>query len=167
MRALRTTIIVLAITAGIYTAVDYLVGIWHRHHLDMSFLEGSPAYRGQPYATEAFIREKTLEPGQWLKIPDQALLAPTTFHGDFFNVDELPPTGIPYRRTINPPADARPERIVLLVGGSTVYGRSPRRPRRYRQPALAHLNAQTRPSLCRWQRRGQPPIHSGSRPPGL
>ena len=122
MRALRTTIIVLAITAGIYTAVDYLVGIWHRHHLDMSFLEGSPAYRGQPYATEAFIREKTLEPGQWLKIPDQALLAPTTYHGDFFNVDELPPTGIAYRRTINPPADARPERIVLLVGGSTVYG---------------------------------------------
>jgi len=122
MRALRATIIVLAITAGIYTAVDYLVGIWHRHHLDMSFLEGSPAYRGQPYATEAFIREKTLEPGQWLKIPDQALLAPTTYHGDFFNVDELPPTGIPYRRTINPPADARPERIVLLVGGSTVYG---------------------------------------------
>ena len=122
MRALRTTIIVLAITAGIYTAVDYLVGIWHRHHLDMSFLEGSPAYRGQPYATEAFLREKTLEPGQWLKIPDQALLAPTTYHGDFFNVDELPPTGIPYRRTINPPADARPERIVLLVGGSTVYG---------------------------------------------
>ena len=92
MRALRTTIIVLAITAGIYTAVDYLVGTWHRHHLDMSFLDGSPAYRGQPYATEAFIREKTLEPGQWLKIPDQALLATTTFHGDFFNVDELPPT---------------------------------------------------------------------------
>jgi hypothetical protein len=122
MRALRTTIIVLAITAGIYAAVDYLVGVWHRHHLDMSFLEGSPAYRGQPYATEAFIREKTLEPGQWLKIPDQALLAPTTYHGDFFNVDELPPTGIAYRRTINPPADARPERIVLLVGGSTVYG---------------------------------------------
>ena len=122
MRALRTTIIVLAITAGIYTAVDYLVGIWHRHHLDMSFLEGSPAYRGQPYATEAFLREKTLEPGQWLKIPGEALLAPTTYHGDFFNVDELPPTGIAYRRTINPPADARPERIVLLVGGSTVYG---------------------------------------------
>ena len=66
MRALRTTIIVLAITAGIYTGVDYLVGIWHRHHLDMSFLQGSPAYRGQPYATEDFIREKALEPGQWV-----------------------------------------------------------------------------------------------------
>jgi hypothetical protein len=122
MRALRTTIIVLAITAGIYTVLDYLVGVWHSHHLDMSFIEGSPAYRNQPYATEAFIREKTLEPGQWLKIPGQSLLAPTTYHGEFFNVDELPPTGIAYRRTINPPADGRPERIVLLVGGSTVYG---------------------------------------------
>jgi hypothetical protein len=122
MRALRTTIIVLAITAGIYTGVDYLVGIWHRHHLDMSFLQGSPAYRGQPYATEDFIREKALEPGQWLKIPGESLLAPTTYDGTFFHVDELPPTGIAYRRTINPPADARPERVVLLVGGSTVYG---------------------------------------------
>jgi len=122
MRALRTTIIVLAITAGIYTVLDYLVGIWHSHHLDMSFIEGSPAYRNQPYATEAFIREKTLEPGQWLKIPGQALLAPTTYHGEFFNVDELPPTGIAYRRTINPPPDGRPERLILLVGGSTVYG---------------------------------------------
>ena len=122
MHRLRTAALVLLITAGLYAAADYLVGLWRAHDLDLTIIASTPAYRGQGYVNADFIREKSLEPGQWLRIPGQPLVAPTEFHGTYFNVDRLPPTGNPYRRTANPPADARPERVVLIVGGSTVYG---------------------------------------------
>lgn len=123
-RLLRTAVIVLVITAGLYTVADYLVGLWRSHHLNVAIADGKtvPAYRNQPYMSEAFIREKALEPGEWQKVVDQRLVVPGEYHGTYFNVDGLAPTGNLYRRTINPPADGKPERDVLLVGGSTLYG---------------------------------------------
>ena len=124
LRFLRTTAIVLAITAGIYCIADYLVGLWRPHHLNVTLTDGKavPAYRNQPYVSEAFIREKALEPGEWQQVVGQRLVTPPEYHGTYFNVDELQPTENLYRRTINPPADGKPARVVLLVGGSTLYG---------------------------------------------
>jgi lysophospholipase L1-like esterase len=124
LRILRTTIIVLAITAGLYTLADYIVGLWRPGHVDVTIAEGSavPAYRNQPYVNADFIREKTLEPGEWRQVPGQYLVTPSEYHGTYFNVDKLAPTGNLYRRTANPPPNGKPERVVLLVGGSTLYG---------------------------------------------
>jgi hypothetical protein len=120
MRFLKTMAIVLAVTAGLYTLADYLVGLWRPHHLHVNLT--LPAYRGQGYVSEAFLREKAVEPGEWLPVDGHHLLTPPEFHGAFFNVDELEPTGNLYRRTVNPPPNGKPERVVLLVGASTLYG---------------------------------------------
>ena len=124
LRILRTTVIVLAITAGIYTVADYIVGLWRPLHVDVTIAEGSavPAYRNQPYVNADFIREKTLEPGEWRQVPGQYLVTPSEYHGVYFNIDKLAPTSNFYRRTANPPPNGKPERVVLLVGGSTLYG---------------------------------------------
>ena len=123
MRALRNAILVLAITAGIYTVADYLVGLWRPAILNVSLDGGDiPAYRNQSYVTADFIREKALEPGEWQQIPGQYLVSPPEYHGTYFNIDKLPPTGNLYRRTPNPAPNGKPERVVLLVGGSTLYG---------------------------------------------
>jgi len=124
LRILRTTIIVLAITAGIYTVADYIVGLWRPQQVDVTIADGSavPAYRNQPYVNADFIREKTLEPGEWRQVPGQYLVTPSEYHGTYFNIDKLAPTGNLYRRTANPPPNGKPERVVLLVGGSTLYG---------------------------------------------
>ena len=101
LRLLRTTAIVLAITAGIYCIADYLVGLWRPHHLNVALTDGKavPAYRNQPYVSEAFIREKALEPGEWQQVVGERLVTPPEYHGTYFNVDELPPTENLYRRT--------------------------------------------------------------------
>jgi len=123
MRALRNAILVLAITAGIYTVADYLVGLWRPETLNVSLSGGEvPAYRNQPYVNADFIREKALEPGEWHQIPGQYLVSPPEYHGTYFNIDKLPPTGNLYRRTPNPAPNGKPERALLLVGGSTLYG---------------------------------------------
>jgi lysophospholipase L1-like esterase len=123
MRAFRTAILVLAITAGIYTVADYLVGLWRPETLNVSLDGGEvPAYRNQPYVNADFIREKALEPGEWHQLPGQYLVTPPEYHGTYFNIDRLPPTGNLYRRTPNPAPNGKPERAVLLVGGSTLYG---------------------------------------------
>ena len=123
MRAFRTTILVLAITAGIYTIADYLVGLWRPETLNVSLDGGEvPAYRNQPYVNANFIREKALEPGEWRQVPGQYLVTPPEYHGTYFNIDRLPPTGNLYRRTPNPAPNGKPERAVLVVGGSTLYG---------------------------------------------
>jgi lysophospholipase L1-like esterase len=123
MRALRHAILVLAITAGIYTIADYLVGLWRPQTLNVSLDGGEvPAYRNQPYVNADFIREKALEPGEWQQVPGQYLVTPPEYHGTYFNIDKLPPTGNLYRRTPNPAPNGKPERPVLLVGGSTLYG---------------------------------------------
>ena len=85
IRFLRTTAIVLAITAGIYSLADYLVGLWRPHHLNVTLTDGKavPAYRNQPYVSEAFIREKALEPGEWQQVVGQRLVTPPEYHGSF------------------------------------------------------------------------------------
>jgi lysophospholipase L1-like esterase len=123
MRALRNAILVLVIAAGIYTVADYLVGLWRPETLNVSLDGGEvPAYRNQPYVNADFIREKALEPGEWQQVPGQYLVTPPEYHGTYFNIDRLPPTGNLYRRTPNPAPNGKPERAVLLVGGSTLYG---------------------------------------------
>src|SRR5262249_21127670 len=102
---------------------DYIVGLWRPQHVIVTLTEKNvPAYHGQAYVSEDFVREKALEPGEWLQIPGQHLVTPPEYHGTYFNIDELAPTGNLYRRTVNPPANDKPERIVLMVGGSTLYG---------------------------------------------
>jgi len=123
MRRLRTVVIVLAVTAGLYYLADYIVGLWRPQHVIVTLTgKNVPAYRGQAYVGEAFVREKALEPGEWLQIPGQHLVTPPEYHGTYFNIDRLAPTGNLYRRTVNPPPGDKPERIVLMVGGSTLYG---------------------------------------------
>jgi hypothetical protein len=123
MRGLRTAAIIVAITAGIYWVADYIVGLWRPHHVIVTLTDKIiPAYRKQAYVSEAFVREKALEPGEWHLVPGQHLVTPPEYHGTYFNIDSLGPTGNLYRRTTNPPPDGRPERIVLMVGGSTLYG---------------------------------------------
>jgi hypothetical protein len=124
LRFLRTTVIVLAITAGLYMGLDYLVGLWRYHNLNVAIADGStiPAYRNQPYMSEDFIREKAMEPGEWQQVKGESLVTPPEYHGTYFNIDKLEPTGNFYRRTANPPPNGKPERVILLVGGSTLYG---------------------------------------------
>jgi lysophospholipase L1-like esterase len=78
------------------------------------------AYVREPYFSEAFLNESFTQPGGWDTIPETRLVVPRTFHGTYFNVDTLPPTNLPYRRTVNPSA-LDGASIVLLLGGSTVY----------------------------------------------
>jgi len=124
LRWLRTAVIILVITAALYTGADYLVGLWRYHNLNLTIADGKtvPAYRNQPYMSEAFIREKAFEPGEWQQVVGQRLVTPPAYHGTYFNVDQLPPTDNFYRRTVNPAANGKPDRVVLLVGGSTLYG---------------------------------------------
>jgi hypothetical protein len=83
MRAFRTTILVLAITAGIYTIADYLVGLWRPETLNVSLDGGEvPAYRNQPYVNADFIREKALEPGSGARFPAN-IVTPPEYHGPF------------------------------------------------------------------------------------
>jgi len=119
LRWLRTTIIILAITAGIYTFADYLVGLWWSHHLVTTMVDAS---RNEPDLSETFLHERALSPNELQKVPGQRLITPVEYHGTYFNLEALPPTGIVYRRTTNPPQNGKPERVVLMVGASALYG---------------------------------------------
>ena len=124
MRFLRVAAIVLAITLGIYLAADIAFAVLYPRFAGQPSYDRTsvPALAQEAYASPAFLKERGEEPGDWLQIPWQQLLSPTEYHGTYFNVDRLPPTGNLYRRTINPPAPSRPVLTVLLLGGSTVYG---------------------------------------------
>ena len=123
MRFLRTAGVVLAITVGLYLALDLSVGFLFPGLINPQVRNGAsiPALAQAPYAVPEFFREEGVEPGSWVTISDEGLVAPAEYHGQFFNVDRLPPTDGFYRRTINPVADDRPQRTILIVGGSTVY----------------------------------------------
>ena len=79
------------------------------------------AYKHEPYFSEAFLVESFTQPGGWETPPDTRIVVPKPYAGKDFHVDVLPPTGLPYRRTINPDATDPQARVVLLLGGSTVY----------------------------------------------
>lgn len=123
MPALRTGIIVLVATLAIYTAVDLGFGLFQRYenHIFPPDPNVVPGHRGEPYATSEFVTEG-LELNGIMTIPGTRLLEPQELHGRYYNVDPLPPTGLNYRRTVNPPADSRPAVTVLFLGGSNVYG---------------------------------------------
>ena len=109
MRALRTGVIVLAVTLAVYAVVDLGFGLFQRYenHLFPPDPNLVPGHRGEPYATSQFIVEG-LELGGIMTIPGTNLLEPQEVHGRYYNVDPLPPTGLNYRRTLNPAADSRP-----------------------------------------------------------
>jgi lysophospholipase L1-like esterase len=119
MRLLQRGAIVLAVTIGLYVAADLAVG-----HFTAPVITDAtrvPALRGQPYISPDFLAEAAREPDEWHKIDWTSLLAPSNYHGRYFNVDRLGPTNNLYRRTINPPV-TKPKVTVLLLGPSTVYG---------------------------------------------
>ena len=123
MRALRNAIIVLAVTLAVYVVVDLGFGLFqhYQNHLFPPDPNAVPGHRGQPYATSDFIVE-ALELGAVMTIPGTNLLEPQEVHGRYYNVDRLAPTGLFYRRTLNPAEDQRPTVTVLFIGGSNVYG---------------------------------------------
>lgn len=116
-------IIILAVTAGLYVAADIAVGYLVTPKITQAARDPGnvPAYRGQPYISSDFLREVAREPGEWRQIYGTDLVTPPGYHGEYFNVDRLAPTGNLYRRTANP-ASGKPPLTVLLLGGSTVYG---------------------------------------------
>jgi hypothetical protein len=79
------------------------------------------AYKREPYFSEAFLVESFTQPGGWETPPGTGIVVPKAYDGKDFHVDVLPPTGLPYRRTINAHAADPDARVVLLLGGSTIY----------------------------------------------
>jgi lysophospholipase L1-like esterase len=124
MRLLLRVFIILAVTAGIYYAADYAFGYLVMPRIAAESRDPAlvPGYRNQPYITTEFLTEAAREPGEWRQIYGTKLLTPPEFHGRYFNVDVLAPTGNLYRRTINPPPAKARTLSVLLLGGSIVYG---------------------------------------------
>jgi hypothetical protein len=123
MRFILRVIIILAVTAGLYVAADIAVGYLVTPRITQASRDPDsvPAYRDQPYITPDFLTEVAREPGEWRQIYGTDLVTPPGYHGRYFNVDRLAPTGNLYRRTMNP-ASGKPPVTVLLLGGSTVYG---------------------------------------------
>ena len=128
MRLILRVIIILAVTAGLYLAADIAVGYLVTPLITAASRDPGnvPAYRGQAYISPGFLREVAREPGEWRQIYGTRLITPPEYHGRYFNVDRLDPTGNLYRRTINAPLGTagagKPVVTVLLLGGSTVYG---------------------------------------------
>src|SRR5262249_26060860 len=119
MRLLLRAGFIAAATIGLYAGADIMVGeLTGPPVIDPANV---PAYRGQSYIASDFLEGEVGEPGAWRTAFGARVLEPPEFHGRYFNVDRLPPTGITYRRTANP-ASTRPPLIVLLLGPSTVYG---------------------------------------------
>jgi len=80
------------------------------------------AYQGEPYFSEQFLEESFTQPGGWETPRGTRLILPRPYDGNAFHVDVLAPTGLAYRRTYNPESeDPAGERLILLLGGSTVY----------------------------------------------
>src|SRR5262249_32261113 len=106
LRLLKTVGAILLVSAVLYTAVDLTYGYLKHRPADGEALNlhpsGAPADENQSYVTVAFSREVQTQPGEWDRIPGQKLATPSEYHGQYFNVDRLEPTGNLYRRTINP-----------------------------------------------------------------
>jgi hypothetical protein len=122
MPHIRNAAIICAITFALYAVVDWCYGVlWplKPYAANPERLTAS-AYAGEPYFSESFLAESYTQPGGWDAIGTR-LVVPREYHGKYFNVDVLPPTGLPYRRTINPAPVREGTHIVLLLGGSTTY----------------------------------------------
>ncbi len=123
MRFLRKAAIVLGVTLAAYLAADWSVGLYfnYRDRQAPPNPAGIPGYKGEPFAVPAFVREAQ-EASPMYTIPGTRLLWPHEYHGRYFNIDRVAPTGAYYRRTVNPPVTKPPPLTVLFLGGSTVYG---------------------------------------------
>ncbi|MFI5017643.1 MAG: hypothetical protein ACHQHK_06835 [Dongiales bacterium] len=119
---LGRTALVLAATLAIYVVVDLIAGViigpLHRETPDFAAI---PGFRGQPYATPGFAFEYT-EMQSFDTVLGTRLLMPALRHGEYYNVDQLPPTEAHYRRTTNPSVLRTPIRLVLVLGGSLIFG---------------------------------------------
>ncbi|HZT18813.1 MAG TPA: hypothetical protein VFA23_05375 [Dongiaceae bacterium] len=123
VRASGRIAVIAIITFGLYLAVDIAVGLALHRSAEVApeDLRTQPAYASEPYATLDFSREKA-EIGPNRTLFGTRLYIPAAHRGKLINIERLPPTGLPYRRTANPPRDRRPVMEVLLLGGSTVLG---------------------------------------------
>ena len=123
MNRIRSAAVVGAITLALYAIVDWGYGRLSPlkpYAANPERLTAS-AYAKEPYFSEAFLAESYTQPGGWDTISGTRLVVPREYHGRHFNVDVLPPTNLPYRRTINSAPARKGTCIVLLLGGSTVY----------------------------------------------
>jgi len=123
MRTFFKIILILLITFGLYCALDISYGFYAGKIRREAPPDpaGIPGLKGLPYATGAFLVEAgaTVDSAS---IPDTGILTAKGYHGDYFNIDKLPPTDLFYRRTINPDPPKPPTVTVLVLGGSTVFG---------------------------------------------
>jgi hypothetical protein len=121
--ALKQSLVILAISGLLFLLVDTTFGLLgkpkpyatHRERLT------SPSYEGEPYFSERFLVESFTQPGGWLTPEGTRLVLPREFHGEYFNVDVLAPTGLTYRRTVQGDARGTVPTTILLLGGSTIY----------------------------------------------
>jgi lysophospholipase L1-like esterase len=106
----------------LYAAVDVGYGVFFPRKPYDGYQERltAPAYAGEGYFSETFLAESFTQPGGWHTQAGTRLVFPNEFHGQYFNVDLLQPTGLPYRRTVDP-AGPRLGPLILLLGGSTIY----------------------------------------------
>jgi lysophospholipase L1-like esterase len=120
---IRQALIIAITTVVLYVVIDTAFGVFYKPKPYASHIERlhSPSYIDEPYFSEQFLAESFSQPGGWLTPEGTRLVLPQEFHGDFFNVDILKPTGLTYRRTINPSADGESATTILLLGGSTIY----------------------------------------------
>jgi lysophospholipase L1-like esterase len=123
LRLLRDAFLIGAFSFLLYAVGDLAYGLLFPPRPYDSYKERltSPAYIKEPYYSEEFLIESFIQPGEWLTEEGTRLVFPKEFHGNYFNVDVLKPTGLPYRRTINKVGDAQSVRTVLVLGGSTIY----------------------------------------------
>ena len=123
MRFLRKAAIVVGIMLAVYLVADWSLGAYYYYRMREvpPSLAGIPGFQGVDYAVPEFGMEAQ-ESSPVYTIPGTRLLWPREYHGEFFNIDKLAPTGSYYRRTVNPPVTKEPPIIVLFLGGSTVYG---------------------------------------------
>jgi hypothetical protein len=123
MRFLRKAATVLGIMLAIYLVADWSLGAYYHFRMREvpPSLDGIPGFQGEAYAVPEFGLEAQ-ESSPVYTIPGTRLLWPREYHGQFFNIDRVAPTGSYYRRTVNPPVTKEPPVVVLFLGGSTVYG---------------------------------------------
>ena len=99
MRFLRRAAIVIGITFVAYLVADWSVGAYfaYRDREAPPNPAGIPGYKGEPYAVPEFGLEAQ-QSAPLYTIPGTRLLWPQEYHGQFFNIDRLPPTDSYYRK---------------------------------------------------------------------
>ena len=123
MNRVVSAAIIVTTTVVLYAIVDWGYGVFFpvKPYADAPERLTLSAYAGESYFSEAFLAESYTQPGGWDTLPGTRLVLPREYHGKHFNVDTRAPTGLPYRRTVNEESSTAGARLVLLLGGSTIY----------------------------------------------